>query len=212
MTDNNPTLPAASSSSTSSSPPPTPSTRKGRGKNFSIKEDEQLCRSWLNVSQDPVTGSDQRHSTFWCRVVTHFNEFKTTPEIFQRLYFDILIRVLAGDGVSERERSLLPSWEKTILETKKHMQLIKNNACGVNYMHGCKTYAYKDIRIKGDVRQRTNESLIIEDYEDTLKIRHIIHIYIFYLEGHHTHSPHLTEGITRDSVPWYFPGGGAWNW
>jgi len=64
------------------------------------------------------------------------------------------------------------------------MQLIKNNACGVNYMHGCKTYAYKDIRIKGDVRQRTNESLIIEDYEDTLKIRHIIHIYIFYLEGH----------------------------
>ena len=29
--------------------------------------------------------------------------------IFRRLYFDILIRVLAGDGESERERSLLPS-------------------------------------------------------------------------------------------------------
>ena len=38
---------------------------------------------------------------------------------------------------------------------------------------GVKTYAYyKDICIKGDVRQRTNESLIIEDYEYTLKIQH----------------------------------------
>ena len=53
------------------------------------------------------------------------------------------------------------------------MQLIKNNVCGINYMHRCKTYAYyKDICIKGDVRQRTNESLIIEDYEYTLKIQH----------------------------------------
>lgn len=30
-----------------------------RSKNFTIKEDEQLVKSWLNVSLDPVRGVDQ---------------------------------------------------------------------------------------------------------------------------------------------------------
>jgi hypothetical protein len=51
-----------------------------RGKNFVQTEDEQLCRSWLNVSQDPVTGSEQKSTAFWARVHQHFVEFKTTPE------------------------------------------------------------------------------------------------------------------------------------
>ncbi|GMP39282.1 hypothetical protein CsSME_00010178 [Camellia sinensis var. sinensis] len=31
--------------------------RVSRGKAFTIIEDETLCRSWLAVSQDPITGN-----------------------------------------------------------------------------------------------------------------------------------------------------------
>src|SRR4051794_11649382 len=64
----------------SSALPPLLSAQKGCGRNFSIGKDEQLCRSWLDISQDPVAGSDQRQSTFWQRIFSHFNEFKITPE------------------------------------------------------------------------------------------------------------------------------------
>ena len=53
------------------SPPPSPTTRK-RGKGWDLSEDEQLCKSWLAVSQDPVIGSDQKNQTFWKRVHEDF--------------------------------------------------------------------------------------------------------------------------------------------
>jgi hypothetical protein len=36
-----------------------------RTKNFTIDEDEQLVKSWLNVSLDPVKGVDQSRTTYW---------------------------------------------------------------------------------------------------------------------------------------------------
>jgi hypothetical protein len=57
------------------SPQPSDSKKK-KGKNFTIAEDQQLCRSWLNVSQDPVTGTGQKVTAFWKRVFEHYNEFK----------------------------------------------------------------------------------------------------------------------------------------
>lgn len=47
--------------------------RVSRGKAFSIIEDETLCRSWLAVSQDPITGNSQSMTIFWERVLVHFN-------------------------------------------------------------------------------------------------------------------------------------------
>ncbi|CAL5334260.1 unnamed protein product [Camellia sinensis] len=43
------------------------------GKAFTIIEDETLCRSWLAVSQDPITGNSQTMVIFWERVLVNFN-------------------------------------------------------------------------------------------------------------------------------------------
>ncbi|CAK9136094.1 unnamed protein product, partial [Ilex paraguariensis] len=43
-----------------------------REKAFSISEDEALCRSWLAVSQDPVSGSTQSKAAFWDHVLGYF--------------------------------------------------------------------------------------------------------------------------------------------
>ncbi|GMP80450.1 hypothetical protein CsSME_00035545 [Camellia sinensis var. sinensis] len=47
--------------------------RVSRGKAFTIIEDETLCRSWLAVSQDPITGNSQTMAIFWERVLVYFN-------------------------------------------------------------------------------------------------------------------------------------------
>jgi hypothetical protein len=47
---------------------------KVKGKNFSVDEEIQLCRSFLHVSKDAATGTNQSAGTFWQRVTTHFNE------------------------------------------------------------------------------------------------------------------------------------------
>jgi len=51
------------------------SKQKGsRGPNFQSEEDEQLTKSWLHVSQDPIVGCEQKSGKFWERVSKHFNE------------------------------------------------------------------------------------------------------------------------------------------
>jgi hypothetical protein len=48
-----------------------------RGRKFSIKEDICLVSSWMHVSQDPVQGTNQRHTTLWERIHTNFHEQKS---------------------------------------------------------------------------------------------------------------------------------------
>jgi len=47
-----------------------------RTKNFTIDEDEQFVKSWLNVSLDPVKGVDQSRTTYWKRIHAHFHAHK----------------------------------------------------------------------------------------------------------------------------------------
>jgi hypothetical protein len=54
--------------------------RHQRGKGFQAIEDTQLCRSWLAVSQDPVTGADQKGTTFWDRIYEDFCHHKESGE------------------------------------------------------------------------------------------------------------------------------------
>jgi len=72
------TGPSSTSLRPSSPSPPPLELKKRKGKNFSISEDEQLCRSWLSISQDPVAGTGQKAATFWQRIHQHYNEFKET--------------------------------------------------------------------------------------------------------------------------------------
>ena len=49
-------------------------TKVGKGKNFSAEEEQQVCRSFLHVSQDPRIGNGQRATVFWERVWKHYLE------------------------------------------------------------------------------------------------------------------------------------------
>lgn len=50
---------------------------KPRGKNWTVLEDETLCQAWLEVSQDPVVGTNQRTETLYSRVYEKFVEICT---------------------------------------------------------------------------------------------------------------------------------------
>ncbi|XP_062191226.1 glutathione S-transferase T3-like [Phragmites australis] len=39
-------------------------------------EDELLVSTWLNVSQDPVVGTDQTKETYWGRIAKYFNTYR----------------------------------------------------------------------------------------------------------------------------------------
>ena len=64
-------LTIAMSSSTTPTPSLPPSVRK-KGKNWTGIEDEQLCKSWLAIAQDPIASNEQKSNTFWERVHSHF--------------------------------------------------------------------------------------------------------------------------------------------
>ena len=37
----------------------------GKGKAYLAEEDVALCRAWMRVSEDPITGSEQKADCFW---------------------------------------------------------------------------------------------------------------------------------------------------
>jgi hypothetical protein len=41
--------------------------------NFSIHEDNLICKSWLKISCDPITNTGQRKESFLLRVLTRYN-------------------------------------------------------------------------------------------------------------------------------------------
>ena len=47
-----------------------------KGKNFNSEEERILCRSFLHVSQDPISGIGQRNTAFWERITRHYNDSK----------------------------------------------------------------------------------------------------------------------------------------
>lgn len=56
----------------------TPSARPNqkRSKNFNEKEDKLLVSAWLNISTDPVLGTNQNRGTFWSRVHEYYHSNK----------------------------------------------------------------------------------------------------------------------------------------
>src|SRR5438045_2063608 len=52
--------------STSSSPAP----NRKKGPNWTKEENEQLVKSWLEISQDPIIGDEQKADVFWEHATT----------------------------------------------------------------------------------------------------------------------------------------------
>ena len=61
------------------SPPKVESTAKKlqRGSNFSIQEDVLLVSAFLNVNQDVVQSTNQKHTTYWSRIWEYYHHWKT---------------------------------------------------------------------------------------------------------------------------------------
>ncbi|XBH60481.1 hypothetical protein VPH35_115079 [Triticum aestivum] len=58
---------------------PKPKRKSKRTKAYTAAEDKLLCECWRDIGQDPKTGSEQKHSTFWIRVHREFDERKKFP-------------------------------------------------------------------------------------------------------------------------------------
>lgn len=56
-----------------------PAPRK-KGKNWTRVEDEQLCRSWLAVSEDPLNANEQRGDSLWERIHAVYMESNPSSE------------------------------------------------------------------------------------------------------------------------------------
>ncbi|KAE8809079.1 DNA repair protein rhp54 [Hordeum vulgare] len=48
-------------------------------KAYTAAEDKLLCECWRDIGQDPKTGAEQKHSTFWIRVHREFHKRKKFP-------------------------------------------------------------------------------------------------------------------------------------
>jgi len=47
-----------------------------RGVNYHHDEDIQLCRSWSNITTDPIIANDQPSKSYWARIAEHFHDYK----------------------------------------------------------------------------------------------------------------------------------------
>lgn len=47
---------------------------RGPFSRFTAEETVSLCRAFVNVSEDPITGNNQRLNTFWTKVYAKFQE------------------------------------------------------------------------------------------------------------------------------------------
>ncbi|TVU45061.1 hypothetical protein EJB05_04531, partial [Eragrostis curvula] len=55
----------------------TPSKRQPkRGSNYNLEEDIQVCKFWINISNDPIVRNDQPGTTYWERVAQDFHKNK----------------------------------------------------------------------------------------------------------------------------------------
>ncbi|KAI4984710.1 hypothetical protein ZWY2020_017340 [Hordeum vulgare] len=56
-----------------------PKRKSKRTKAYTVAEDKLLCECSRGIGQDPKTGAEQKHSTFWIRVHREFHEYKKFP-------------------------------------------------------------------------------------------------------------------------------------
>ncbi|KAL6851494.1 hypothetical protein ACP4OV_020427 [Aristida adscensionis] len=50
---------------------------QGRTKNFRDEEDRLLVSAWLNVSMDPILGTEQSQTSYWARIYEYFHANKS---------------------------------------------------------------------------------------------------------------------------------------
>jgi hypothetical protein len=56
----------------------------GKGKEWSEREVEQLCISWVETSEDPVRGTGRKRTTFFASVYEHWLKHKSHEDTEDR--------------------------------------------------------------------------------------------------------------------------------
>ncbi|KAI4981413.1 hypothetical protein ZWY2020_021905 [Hordeum vulgare] len=72
-----------------------PKRKSKRTKAYTTANDKLLCECWRDIGQDPKTGAEERHSTFWIRVHREFHLRKKFPPyqiVSTRGWVSILMR------------------------------------------------------------------------------------------------------------------------
>ncbi|XBJ25575.1 hypothetical protein VPH35_003198 [Triticum aestivum] len=75
---------------------PKPKCKSKHTKAYTAAEDKLLCECWRDIGQDPKTGAEQKHSTFWTGVHHEFHERKKFPP-----YHFVKTRPVSGIGVQD---------------------------------------------------------------------------------------------------------------
>jgi hypothetical protein len=53
--------------------------RSKRTGSYTEDEDKLICEAWLNISEDPIHGAEQKGKAFWARVNAYIEEYKNKP-------------------------------------------------------------------------------------------------------------------------------------
>ncbi|OAV98313.1 hypothetical protein PTTG_25744 [Puccinia triticina 1-1 BBBD Race 1] len=89
------------------------------------EEDAQICRSWLEITEDPLNSTNQTANTFWQRVSLHYKSMITEP-VWNYSRGRIELGREMDSNTSNNERP--------ISSLKTRWQLIQRN---VNKFYGC---------------------------------------------------------------------------
>jgi hypothetical protein len=60
---------------------------RGRAANYTMEEDQLLCKAWCNIGMDPTVGVDQKQETHWVLIKEYFDGENTSGiERFERSF------------------------------------------------------------------------------------------------------------------------------
>jgi hypothetical protein len=65
--------------STHTIPTETPK-KMGKGKAYTVVEDQHLCTAWVATSEDPITGTGQKKDAFWKSIMAAFQRLSGPGE------------------------------------------------------------------------------------------------------------------------------------
>ncbi|KAG0535054.1 hypothetical protein BDA96_04G333200, partial [Sorghum bicolor] len=97
-----------------------------RGSNYNNLEDIQLCKSWINISNDPIIGNQQSGKTYWERIANHFHtnrdfDSDRTPNSLEHRFGIILKECMKFHGYYEEVERRHPSgipYQEHLLEAQ----------------------------------------------------------------------------------------------
>ena len=131
--------------------------KRARGNNWTFEEDTQLCKSWVEVSTNPIKGNDQKSPDFWKAVEedfainfvkvykipvteraenSHQNRFTTIASAVNKFcgFFDTCIRGPAPSG-SDPSDAVYNTTENYLTYVKTDMTFLKQKVIRATEMY-----------------------------------------------------------------------------